>query len=87
MKDRFESLVDLLFDNGLNLEESVAILERSLLVRALQRTNNNRSAASKLLGIHRNTLQRKVEQYQLDSHSTRRRPPQRVSRGRRSAVR
>ena len=87
MKDRFESLVDLLFNNGLKLEESVAILERSLLIRALERTKNNRCAASKLLGIHRNTLQRKIEQYQLDSQSGRRKPPQKVTRTKRSAVR
>lgn len=65
MKEKFETLVDHLVGSGFFLEEAVELLEKNLIARALERTRGNQSAASKLLGIHRNTLQRKVEQYQL----------------------
>lgn len=66
MKDRFEDLVKYLMTNGLFLEEAVELLERTLIERALAETAGNQSAASKMLGIHRNTLQRKMVEFQLD---------------------
>lgn len=66
MKEKFESLVEHLMTNGFFLEEAVEILEKTLIQRALERTAGNRCAASKLLGIHRNTLQRKMAEYQLE---------------------
>ncbi len=65
MKEKFESLVDHLMGGGFSLEESVQILEKTLIARALDRTTGNQSAAAKLLGIHRNTLQRKMVEYDL----------------------
>lgn len=73
MKQTFEKVVDHLIEGGFFLEEAVEILERTLITRALERTGGNRSAASKLLGIHRNTLQRKLLEYKLE-----RKPPQKV---------
>ena len=66
MKEKFESLVEHLMGSGFFLEEAVEILEKTLIQRALERTRGNRCAASKLLGIHRNTLQRKMAEYELD---------------------
>ena len=65
MKEKFEALVEHLVGNGFFLEEVVELLERTLIERTLERTGGNRSAASKLLGIHRNTLQRKMAEYNL----------------------
>jgi len=75
MKPTFDSLVDHLMDGGFFLEEAVEILEKTFITRALERTDGNCSAASKLLGIHRNTLQKKLVQFKLE-----RKPPQRVKR-------
>jgi Fis family transcriptional regulator len=66
MKDKFEDLVEHLLSKGFFLEEAVEILERTLITRVLEKTEGNQSAASKQLGIHRNTLQRKMVEYQLD---------------------
>jgi DNA-binding protein Fis len=74
MKEKFESLVEHLMGNGFFLEEAVEILERSLIGRALNQTTGNQSAAAKLLGIHRNTLQRKMVQYALEPAANRRKP-------------
>jgi DNA-binding NtrC family response regulator len=74
MKETFENLVDHLLANGFFMEEAVEILEKTLIARALERTDGNRCAASKLLGIHRNTLQRKISEYELGEKRPRRKP-------------
>jgi DNA-binding NtrC family response regulator len=72
MKQSFDRLVDDLIGKGFFLEQAVEILERTLITRTLERTGGNRSAASKLLGIHRNTLQKKMLDFKVE-----RKPPQR----------
>jgi DNA-binding NtrC family response regulator len=67
VKESFDKLVDHFISGGFFLVEAVEFLEKSMIARALERTNGNRLAASKMLGIHRNTLQRKTEQYQIGS--------------------
>ena len=74
MKERFEDLVDHLVGGGFFLEEAVEILEKGMIARALAKTNNNQSESSKVLGIHRNTLQRKMVQYDIDGKRPRRKP-------------
>ena len=74
MKQTFDRLVDDLMDRGFFLEQAVEILERTLIARTLERTGGNRSAASKLLGIHRNTLQRKMVAYDVGGTHSRRKP-------------
>jgi DNA-binding NtrC family response regulator len=77
MKDKFDSLVDHLINCGFFLEQAVEILEQMMIERALKITEGNQSAASKLLGIHRNTMQRKLIEYKLAS--PRRKPPRRAA--------
>ena len=77
MKEKFEALVDHLVSNGFFLEEVVELLERTLIEKTLERTGGNRSEASKRLGIHRNTLHRKMAEYHLGPrklHTTKRKP-------------
>lgn len=74
MKETFEKIVDHLLEKGFFMEEAVEILEKTLIARAVERTDGNRSAASKLLGIHRNTLQRKMIEYKLGEPRPRRKP-------------
>jgi DNA-binding NtrC family response regulator len=80
IKENFDKLVDHFVTGGFFLVEAVELLEKSMIARALEKTNGNRLAASKLLGIHRNTLQRKTEQYQIEGRKTKaaRKPAQRV---------
>jgi Fis family transcriptional regulator, factor for inversion stimulation protein len=65
MKDRFAPLVECVLDGGLFLEETIELLERGLITEALARAGGNQSAASKALGIHRNTMKRKIAEYGL----------------------
>ena len=73
MKHAFELLVDHLLEGGFFLQEAVEILERTMITRTLERMGGNCSAASKALGIHRNTLQKKIVEFKLE-----RKAPQRV---------
>ena len=84
MKDEFDGLVEHLLSGNIFLEEAIEVLERSMIQRAMERHGGNRSEACKQLGIHRNTLQRKLIEYDLmDGRSRmRRRPPARQSRAR-----
>jgi DNA-binding NtrC family response regulator len=74
MKESFDALVDYLMKSGLFLEQAVEILEKSMIERALQETGANQSEASRMLGIHRNTLQRKMVSYDIDGRRPRRKP-------------
>lgn len=72
MKDQLESLVGLMVERGILLEEAVTEFEKKFIKRVLELANGNQCRAAKVLGIHRNTLSRKMGEYKLD-HIARRR--------------
>jgi Fis family transcriptional regulator len=74
MKNEFDGLIEYLLSNHIFLPEAIALLERRMIGGALAHSENNQSVASKQLGIHRNTLQRKMVEYGLDNGRTRPRP-------------
>ena len=71
MKEELESLVGMMVERGILLEEAVTEFEKKFIKRVLETSRGNRCRAAKILGIHRNTLSRKVGQYKLD-HAPRR---------------
>lgn len=73
MKDQLDSLVGLLVERGVQLDDAVNEFEKKFIKRALERTNGNQSRAARVLGIHRNTLSRKVDIYKLTGSPIRRR--------------
>jgi Fis family transcriptional regulator, factor for inversion stimulation protein len=82
MKERFDGLIDHLLESNIFLPQAIELLERSMIQRALERSAGNQSAASKQLGIHRNTLQRKMQEYDLENGRPRRKPATRAGRPR-----
>jgi Fis family transcriptional regulator, factor for inversion stimulation protein len=84
MKEKFDGLVDHLLGGSIFLPEAIEILEKGMIQRAMQDCGGNQCAASKQLGIHRNTLQRKIVAYGLDNgrHRARRKPAAREGRPR-----
>jgi DNA-binding NtrC family response regulator len=66
MKDRFDGVVQQMLDGGIFLEQAIEVLEKGMIQGALERSKGNQCAAARLLGIHRNTLQRKMVDYQLN---------------------
>jgi DNA-binding protein Fis len=71
VKDQLEALVGQMVDRGILLEEAVTEFEKKFIKRVLDRSDGNQSRAARLLGIHRNTLSRKVGAYRLDSRPRR----------------
>jgi Fis family transcriptional regulator, factor for inversion stimulation protein len=82
MKERFDSLVQSLLDGNIFMEEATEVLEKSMIEGVLKRTQGNQSAASKQLGIHRNTLQRKMVEYGLGNGRSRARAKRAANAGR-----
>ena len=78
MKEKFDGLVGGLLEANIFLQEAVEILEKSMIQLALEKSGGNQCSASKLLGIHRNTLQRKIVEYGIGNGRTRNKPAGRV---------
>ena len=62
-----DGVADRLLDSGMPLPDATELLERGMIEGALARAEGNQSAAAKALGIHRNTLQRKISEYELQN--------------------
>ena len=80
MKNEFDALVERLLAGNIFLEEAIELLERGMIQGALEGSGGKQTAASKRLGIHRNTLQRKMVQYQLGNSRPRRKAAVRAGR-------
>ncbi|HWB87418.1 MAG TPA: sigma-54 dependent transcriptional regulator [Bryobacteraceae bacterium] len=60
MADRFSAPVVSVPDDGLDYEQTVAGIERSILEQALRKTGGNKKAAAEMLRLKRTTLSAKV---------------------------
>jgi DNA-binding protein Fis len=67
VKDQLEALIGQLVERGVLFEEAVGEFEKKFIKRVLDKSDGNQSRAAKVLGIHRNTLSRKITLYKLDS--------------------
>lgn len=71
MKDQLEGLVSQMVEHGILFDEAIGEFEKRFIKRVLDHVEGNQSRAAVMLGIHRNTLSRKIVEYKLDG---RRRP-------------
>jgi len=71
VKDQLEGLVSQMVERGILFEEAVEEFEKRFIKRVLERTAGNQSRAAVLLGIHRNTLSRKIDEYKLEQRNHR----------------
>ncbi len=65
VKDQLEGLVTQMVERGILFDEAVVEFEKRFIKRVLDRANGNQSRAAQILGIHRNTLSRKIGEYKL----------------------
>ena len=72
MRDQLEALVGQMVERGILFDEAVNEFEKKFIKRVLDRSNGNQSRAARLLGIHRNTLSRKVDDLGLNHRPKRR---------------
>jgi len=73
VKDQLEALVNQLVERGILFDEAVGEFERRFIRKVLETHRGNQSRAARTLGIHRNTLSRKIDLYKLDNNSRRHR--------------
>ncbi len=65
MRERLERLIGDMVEGGILFDDAVGAFERAFIVRVLDRTGGNVTAAAKELRIHRNTLSRKMEELKI----------------------
>ena len=68
MKEKLESLVAELIERRIYLDEALSEFEKRFIQGALIKTRGNQTKAAQVLGVHRNTLNRKISQYKLNGH-------------------
>ena len=66
MKEKLEQLVAEMVERRIYLEEAVGEFEKKFIQSALKKTEGNQTKAAKVLGLHRNTLSRKITLHQLN---------------------
>lgn len=73
LSDNIDTLLDQYF-NDLDGDQPNAIyemvintVEKPLLLYIMNKTEGNQSKAAKILGLNRNTLRKKLKQYNLDN--------------------
>jgi DNA-binding NtrC family response regulator len=65
VRDQLEKLVQEMLERGVLYDDARREFEKVFLTRALQRTKGSVGDAAELLGIHRNTVARKMAEYRL----------------------
>jgi len=68
VKEKLESLVAEMIEKRILLDEAVGAFEKKFIQLALGQTNGNQSKAAEVLGVHRNTLSRKIALHKLNGH-------------------
>ena len=69
MRDQLERLVQELLDRGVRYDDARREFEKMFIDRALSRSKGNVGDAADLLGLHRNTIARKITQYRIKRSS------------------
>ena len=65
MRDQLEKIVQELLDKGVLYEDARREFEKMFITRALQRSKGSVGDAAGLLGLHRNTVARKMVEYRI----------------------
>jgi DNA-binding NtrC family response regulator len=65
VRDQLEKLVQEMLERGVLYDDARREFEKVFLTRALQRTKGSVGDAAELLGLHRNTVARKMAEYRL----------------------
>ena len=65
MRDQLEKLVVEMLDRGVLYDDARREFEKVFITRALQRSKGSVGDAAELLGLHRNTVARKMTEYRI----------------------
>ena len=65
LREQLERLVDEMVTKGIRYDEAQREFEKKFIMHVLAKADGNLGRAADLLGIHRNTLARKMTEYRL----------------------
>jgi DNA-binding NtrC family response regulator len=63
--ERLEKLVEEMVERGVHFEDAVREFEKRFIARVLSRSDGSLTKTADTLGIHRNTLSRKMGEYKI----------------------
>jgi DNA-binding NtrC family response regulator len=63
--ERLEKLVEEMVERGVHFEDAVREFEKRFIARVLSRSDGSLTKTADRLGIHRNTLSRKMGEYKI----------------------
>ena len=69
MRDQLDKLVQEMLDRGILYEDARREFEKMFITMALLRSKGNVGDAADLLGLHRNTVARKMTEYRIKRSS------------------
>jgi len=65
ISEKLQKLVEEMVDRGVQFEDAVEEFEKRFIARVLGQCDGSLTKAADALGIHRNTLTRKLGQYKI----------------------
>lgn len=80
IRPRLEALIDEMLDGQIMLDEAMAEFEKLYIQKALARNKEHLSRTAAALGIHRNTLSKRVSNYRTQERASRTAPRKRPAR-------
>ena len=69
MRERLEALIDEMLDGQIMLDEALTEFEKLYIQKALARHKEHLSRTASTLGIHRNTLSKRVATYRTQERA------------------
>ena len=65
LRDQLDHLVDEMVTKGVRYDDAHREFEKRFIIHVLSKADGNLCKAADLLGMHRNTLSRKIAEYHL----------------------
>ena len=84
MRARLEALIDEMLDGQIMLDEALTEFEKLYIQKALARNKEHLSRTATSLGIHRNTLSKRVAAYRVQERAASSRRPRKTISGRKA---
>jgi len=69
ISDRLERLVEEMIDKGVHFEDALHEFEKRFISRVLGQNDGSLTKSADVLGMHRNTLTRKIGEYKIKRRS------------------
>jgi Fis family transcriptional regulator, factor for inversion stimulation protein len=70
VREQLERLIEEMVDKGIRFEDAQREFEKRFIARVLATTDGNLCRAAEKLGIHRNTLSRKLAEHKIKRRTT-----------------